>query len=251
MPTTFKRGFNRYGGKPAWRTQGPARTYSRLGAARRIQQVWRHRQFQRSVKKTIRSTIPTDYWQESYSLAPSSATLPLHNVMVLPYATQPPVPFTAFRSGDKVFWKGLTIKWSIHNQRAYAPGNTPGKVRFGLLEARGTQLLSDIILYNPQNVAGGVNDTDAIFNHAKVKVIFDRTVTLGDSDAYAQQGYRDHINVKTFTKCNQRRMFLSNDVTTPERCTQRNWYTFAIASGFQNGQIRVSVDSSFSFKDMS
>lgn len=183
-------------------------------------------------------------------MAPSNATLPLHNVMVLPYNTQVPVPYTAHREGDKVFWKGLTIKWSIHNQRPYAAGNTPGKVRFGLIEARGTALESDIILYNPENTAGGVNDTDAIFNHAKVKVIFDRTITLGDSDAYAQMGYRDHVNVKTFTKCNQRRMFISNDSTTPTRVTQRNWYTFAIASGFQNGQIRIGVDSSFSFKDL-
>lgn len=250
MPTSFKRGFS---------TSKPTRVrihrlrverVSRAQAASRLQRVWRARKLRQTVRRTMRQAIPTDYWQESYQMSPSSTTLTLHNVMVLPFNTQVPVPYTAHREGDKVFWKGLTIKWSIHNQRAYAAGNTPGKVRFGLVEARGTAMEAAQLLYNPENVAAGVNDTDAIMNHAKVKVLFDKTITMGDSDAYDKQGYRDHQNVKTFTKCNQRRMFISNDPTSATRCTQRNWYTFAIASGFTAGQIRISVDSSFSFKDL-
>lgn len=245
--TSFKRGFQKYGGRSR-------STYSRSTAASRIQRTWRSRNTRpasaRRIKAVIRSTLPTDYFQENYTLTPQSGVggNVIRNCMVLPFSI---ANAAGQRTGDKVFWKGLTLKWSIHCARVYAAGNTPGKVRFGLIEARGTQIADNTVyLYNPTNDPNGVNDVDAIMNHAKVRVIFDRTVTMGDAQAYSQMGYRDHINVKTFTPCNSRRMFISNDPLTPTRVTDKNWYVFAVASGYTAGQIRISVESSFSFKDL-
>lgn len=248
MPTTsFKRGFQRYGFQS--RRSFSANRYTKRSAASRIQRVWRARKLRGTIKRTMRQQLPTDYHQGTVIMAPSTGVgaNQIEPVMWVPFTI---ANEAGKRTGDKVFFKGLTIKWSIHNQRAYAAGNTPGKVRFGLIEARGTALTNDIILYNPNNTVGGINDTDAIFNHAKVKVLFDRVITVGDADAYDKQGYRDHTNVKTFTKCNQRRMFIENDPLTVVRVTQRNWYVFAIASGFTAGQIRVTADFSFSYKDL-
>lgn len=249
MPTTsFKRGFNRYGFQS--RRSFSANRYSRVGAAKRIQRVWRSRgRIKSTVKRTMRQQLPTDYYQATATMSPQSGAggNTLENVMLVPFTIANTV---GSRTGDRIFFKGLTIKWSIHCQRDYDAANTPGKVRFGLIEARGTALTNDIILYNPQNTVGGVNDTDAIFNHAKVKVIFDRTLTMGDVNSYDKQGYRDHVNVKTFTKCNQNRMFIENNPLSPVRTTQRNWYVFAIASGYDAGEIRVTADHSFSFKDL-
>lgn len=248
MPTSFKRGFKRY--SAGWdRLARPRHAYAKRSAAAKIQAVWRGRKLRNTVRRTMRQQIPTDYHQQAITMAPAGGAggNTLDNVMLIPFTIANEV---GKRSGDKVFFKGLTIKWSIANSRPYAAGNTPGKVRFGLVESRGTALEANILLYNPTNAAAGVNNTDAIMNHSKVKVIFDRTVTMGDADAWAQQGYRDHINVKTFTKCNQRRMYISNDPLNTVRTTMRNWYVFAIASGFNAGQIRVKADISFSYKDL-
>lgn len=243
--TTFKKGFQKHGVRSR-------SAYSRGAAASRIQRSWRSRGRvgARRIKQVIRSTLPTDYFQETFTMTPQSGAggNTLRGMMAVPFTI---ANTTGKRTGDKLFFKGLTIKWSVHCSRAYDAAHTPGKVRFGLIEARGTQLADQsLYLYNPTNAAAGVNDTDAIMNHAKVRVIFDRTITMGDSNSWSEMGYRDHQNVKTFTKCNSRRMFISNDVTDPTRVTNKNWYVFAVASGYGAGEIRITCDSSFSFKDL-
>lgn len=235
-------------------------------AAGRIQRVWRSRRdLRRTVRRVSLNTRPTDYYRPRIpTMQPSSGDtgpqpvyggVQLEELMTIPFSDD---VTPGQRMGNKVFWKGLTIRWEIDNARPYIAGNTCGKVRFGIIETRGSALGEGQLLYDPTNT-GYVNDTNTPFNHTKVKCIMDRTITIGDKDSWSTQGYRDTMNLKTFHKCNQFRMYEENDATTPVRPTRRAWYLFAIASGFVNQTsggvppsrqfININPEVTFSFKD--
>lgn len=239
-----------------------------VSAARRIQRVYRARtnrpRLRRIVRNVSLNTRPTDYYRPRIptmqpsagqpGAAPADGGLQLAELMTIPFSDD---VSPGYRMGNKVFWKGLTIRWNITNIRPWMATETPGRVRFGLLEARGSSLGIGQVLYDPTNT-GNINDTTTPFNHAKVRVLMEKTITIGDVDSWDKQGYRSTQNMKTFSKVNQMRMYEENNATTPIRPTRRSWYIFAIASGFVQQTIgpgitrqfvNIQPEVTFSFKD--
>lgn len=171
---------------------------------------------------------PINYKQDFVTMQPNASANVLVPLFDIPFGAH---ELPGIRTSKKVFLQGLTIRWELIYKRVYQAGNTPTKVRFGIVRARGCELKASDLQFNPTEIAAGVVDTDAIWDHKQVKVIMDRTVTMGDDGAFQAQGYKHAMNMKTFTKHGRQITYDSASAFTTPLPLHDNWYLFAISSG--------------------